>query len=496
MNEKYTNILQRLYKTNRFKKKKVDLQSIQHACEIFNNPQKEVNYIHVTGTNGKGSVCKKLSSVLIKSGFKTGLFTSPHISTFRERIQINDNYIEKDYIVEEMERIFKISEKNNLDLTYFEFVTLLSFNYFRDKKIDIGVMEVGLGGNLDATNVIDPLLSVITSIGMDHMDSLGYTLQEIAEKKAGIIKADRPVLIGRDCFPREVFINRANEVGSKLYFINGPENRDYNTSKCINFNNMQQVPKDFEEENKLIVTNAVKILKDTYPETFSHRITSEALHYGLSQKQPCRKEDVFEILGKAKISNNLGVDLTRVSKIFLDVGHNAHALDKLLYTLRSEYPKNKLKLICGFSAGKNKHDLFNVIFSYADEINLVAAKHARASKYEELIKEMKDWLSNYSFDREMIKDDLNYNLNEIYYHDEISDKIRLRTRKLKGDVEKTILDVLSNENNNSTSETKYKDIIVICGSFFLMKEARTTLGYVDEEDPFELNEINPLKFNV
>lgn len=465
INDKYLNVLKRLYNTNRFKQKKVDLSMIQKACKVFNNPQDYVKYIHVTGTNGKGSVCKKLSETLSKSGYKTGLFISPHITTFRERIQINNEYIEKEYITEELERIYNICDKTDLDLTYFELVTLLSLNYFKDKNIDIGVMEVGLGGNLDATNVIDPLLSIITSIGMDHMDSLGYTQEEIAEKKSGIIKPGKPVVIGPDCYPRNVFIDRAAQCNSELYIVGA---NNYLKKEDLF---------DFDAENKEITKYSINVLKKHYPELFN-KITNETIQYGLQHQQPCRREDVFAKLGKENTLHFINTNFNRkinpettekINKIILDVGHNQHGLDKLLSSLREKYPKCYFRIICGFSANKDKNEIIKTICSYADKVYIISPDHPRATKYKDLQKIIKDYLVNFNYDKNMIDDN-----------------------KHQGNVTRNIIkaieDCISSENK--------EEIIVICGSFFLMGEARKTFGYADELDPYELNELNPVSFKL
>ena len=466
MSENYINVLKRLYNTNKFKTKKVDLDLIFRACNLFNNPERKVEYIHVTGTNGKGSVCKKLSSMFIKSGMKTGLFISPHISTFRERIQINDEYIGKEYITEELQRIYSVIDRSNLDLSYFELVTLLCFNFFRDNKVDIGVMEVGLGGNLDATNVIDPMLSIITSIGMDHMDSLGYTQKEIAEKKAGIIKQNRPVLIGPDCRPFEVFKNKCKETNSPLYVCSRTDYDD--------------IFIDYERENSNIAKEAIKVLRQTYPEKFD-KVTLEAIDYGLKQKQPCRKEYAFDILGRNFLTNyfraNYGLIINpKIKEIILDVGHNSHGLEKLLYNLRQENPKCFIRVLCGFSANKDKTDIFRIIASYSDKIYLVAAQHPRATPYEELCEELETFLLNYNHDKEKLFRDLDPEYR----------------KRSKGLTKQVILKALEESHSSENKE----ELILICGSFYFMSEARETLGYSEEKDPVELNEINPIRFRL
>src|SRR5690606_39202795 len=158
------------------------------------NPQNNFKSIHVAGTNGKGSVSHMLASVLQEAGYKVGLYTSPHLKDFRERIKINGEMISETYVVEFVEKHKSFFE--NQQLSFFEMTVGLAFDYFSIQKVDVAVIEVGMGGRLDSTNIITPILSVITNIGMDHTAFLGNTLSEIAEEKGGIIKPEVPVVIG------------------------------------------------------------------------------------------------------------------------------------------------------------------------------------------------------------------------------------------------------------------------------------------------------------
>jgi dihydrofolate synthase/folylpolyglutamate synthase len=464
MNEKYLGVLKRLYTTNKFRRKKVDLINIQKACDLMNNPEKAGNYIHITGTNGKGSTCLKLASTFQKANIKTGLFTSPHITTFRERIKINNEMISKEYIVEELERIYKMNDEYNLDLTFFELVTLLGFNYYRDMRVDLVVLEVGMGGNLDATNIVDPLLSIITSIGMDHMDNLGFTQREIAEKKAGIIKSGKPALIGIDCNPEDVFETRVSQTNSKLYKLKDclsskNEGDFFNDMFRKYFTNIDLFNRDFEKENSLTVLKAVQILKDIYPEYFSN-VSTEDYEYGILQKQPCRLEDYFSM-----VPNSRKDFPEKIHKIFLDVAHNTHAMQKLLPNIRHTYPNTNLFIIAGFSANKEKHDLFKAVSQYADKIYLTSTDHPRLLKCDEIDSQFKQFMNCGLYQHAGLYQGA-YNINQAI--------LKAKECAIKND---------------------RKSIIVICGSFFIMKDARKCLAYNEEEDPVELNEINPLKFN-
>lgn len=173
---------------------KKDLTNTIALCEFLGNPQEKFKSIHVAGTNGKGSVSHMLASVLQSAGYKTGLYTSPHLKDFRERIKINGEKATEGFIVDFTERIKPVIEKINP--SFFEITVAMAFEYFAQNKTDIVVIEVGLGGRFDSTNIINPELSVITNIGMDHMNILGETLEKIAFEKAGIIKQNTPVVIG------------------------------------------------------------------------------------------------------------------------------------------------------------------------------------------------------------------------------------------------------------------------------------------------------------
>ncbi len=174
---------------------KKDLTNTLALCKLAGNPHKKFKSIHVAGTNGKGSVSHMLAAILQEAGYKTGLYTSPHLRDFRERIRINGEMISESEVVAFTERTK--AQLNEIQPSFFEWTVAMAFDYFAQEQVDIAVIEVGLGGRLDSTNVIIPALSVITNIGWDHMDMLGDTLPKIATEKAGIIKADVPVVVGQ-----------------------------------------------------------------------------------------------------------------------------------------------------------------------------------------------------------------------------------------------------------------------------------------------------------
>ena len=173
---------------------KADLTNTIKLCDALNNPQEKFKTIHVAGTNGKGSVSHMLASILQTAGLKTGLYTSPHLKDFRERIKVNGEMINEKFVIDFTEKINPLIEK--IEPSFFEITVAMAFDYFAEQKVDIAIIETGLGGRLDSTNIIIPELSVITNIGWDHMNLLGDSLEKIALEKAGIIKMAVPVVIG------------------------------------------------------------------------------------------------------------------------------------------------------------------------------------------------------------------------------------------------------------------------------------------------------------
>ncbi|MEY3368430.1 MAG: hypothetical protein RI973_1585, partial [Bacteroidota bacterium] len=194
-----------------------DLTNIRAFCEHLRHPERQFDCIHVAGTNGKGSVSHMLAAVFTASGFKTGLYTSPHYKDFRERIKIDGQFIPKKEVADFVEEHREFCE--SLQPSYFEWTVALAFDYFARQRVDIAIIETGLGGRLDSTNIVNPLLSVITNIGYDHMNMLGDTLELIAGEKAGIIKPSVPAVIG-ETHPesREVFLRTASERQAPLFF--------------------------------------------------------------------------------------------------------------------------------------------------------------------------------------------------------------------------------------------------------------------------------------
>ena len=196
---------------------KKDITNTVLLCDASGNPQNKIRTIHVAGTNGKGSTSHMLAAIFQQCGYKTGLYTSPHLKDFRERIKVDGNWIEENFIISFVEKMKNVSEK--ISPSFFELTVVMALQYFAEQKVDIAIIETGLGGRLDSTNVITPELSIITNIGYDHMNILGDTLEKIAFEKAGIIKANVPVVIG-ESLPetKNIFLEKAKQCKSEIIF--------------------------------------------------------------------------------------------------------------------------------------------------------------------------------------------------------------------------------------------------------------------------------------
>ena len=198
---------------------KPGLQNISKLCEFFGNPQDKIKTIHIGGTNGKGSTSNMLASVLQEVGYKVGLYNSPHLIDFTERIKVNGKNADKEFVYNFIQKLKKLPE--DIRPSFFEFTNIMAFEYFYQQKVDFAVIEVGLGGRLDSTNIIEPMVSAITNVSLDHMNILGNTVAEIAAEKAGIIKKNIPIISGdENAVVKEIFKNKALKISSPFIDAN------------------------------------------------------------------------------------------------------------------------------------------------------------------------------------------------------------------------------------------------------------------------------------
>ncbi|WP_396166275.1 bifunctional folylpolyglutamate synthase/dihydrofolate synthase [Flavobacterium sp.] len=278
---------------------KEDLTNTLLLSEYLNHPEKDLKYIHVAGTNGKGSTSHLLASVLQEAGYRVGLYTSPHLKDFRERIKINGEEISEEFVCEFVANNKSFFEAN--ELSFFEMTVGLAFEYFAKEKTDINIIEVGMGGRLDATNIITPLVSVITNIAKDHTQFLGNTLQSIAMEKAGIIKMDIPVVIGEyTSETREVFVAKAKETHSELFFA----------SDLIKENYPSALLGDYQISNKKTAIQTILVLQMQG----NFAITEENIQNGF-----------LNVIGNTGLQGRWQ-QLKSDPKVICDTAHNSHGL--------------------------------------------------------------------------------------------------------------------------------------------------------------------------
>jgi dihydrofolate synthase/folylpolyglutamate synthase len=288
---------------------KEDLTNSILLSDYLGNPEKDLKFIHVAGTNGKGSTSHLLASVLQEAGYKVGLYTSPHLRDFRERIKINGIEISEEFVSEFIEKHIDFFKAN--ELSFFEMTVGLAFEYFKKEKVDIAIIEVGLGGRLDSTNIITPLISVITNIGKDHVQFLGNTLKAIANEKAGIIKNNIPVVIGEYTLETKlVFIAKASTNNSEIFFASDTVSNDYPSD----------LKGDYQISNKKTAIQTLRLL-NSIP---GFEISENDIKYG------------FLNVGKNTGLQGRWQQLNRAPKTICDTAHNKHGLQIVLNQLEKE----------------------------------------------------------------------------------------------------------------------------------------------------------------
>lgn len=408
---------------------KEDLHNTIALCEVLGNPHKKFKSIHIAGTNGKGSTSHMLAAILQKAGYKTGLYTSPHLKDFRERIKVNGKMIREEFVTGFVQKTMNISEK--IKPSFFELTVAMAFDYFEKEKIDIAVIETGLGGRLDSTNVITPVLSVITNIGYDHMNILGNTLEKIAAEKAGIIKKDVPVVIG-EYLPetKDVFICRAREMNAPIYFAQD----EYKVSGikytvkslcCDVTNTVHNITESFELDlNGLYQTKNLCTV-----------LCAEGIL--MQQGFNIKVEDEKEALKKTKALTGFygRWDVVKESPaLILDVAHNEDGIKQLLHQLETvKDPLSSLHIVLGLVSDKDLAKVLNL-----------------------LPKNAAYYFSNAHIPRAMP----HFALKE-----------KAAGFELNGNSFDDVNEAIHAAQNTATG----KDIIIVCGSVFLIAEVNTAL---------------------
>lgn len=328
---------------------KPGLERIAAFCQHLGNPQRNYYTIHVAGTNGKGSVSHMLASILREAGYRTGLFTSPHLVDFRERIRVDGEMIPKQKVVNFVDK--HQAKMQELDLSFFEMTAAMAFDFFDQSDVEVAVIETGLGGRLDATNIITPILSIVTNIGLEHTEFLGSTIEEIASEKAGIIKKSIPVVLGeRNPDYDAVFERRASELNSQLIYaqqewtLHGVEHFDDDNQ---HFSLVRErdgrgyeldidLLGDYQSHNIVTVCAAADYLAEHTPLTISRRAHRQGLASAAASTG---------LTGRWQV-------LSREPYMVCDTGHNAHGMRYVAKQLEA-LECDRLYCVIGFAREKD-----------------------------------------------------------------------------------------------------------------------------------------------
>jgi len=392
-----------LYGLNK-KEIKLGLNRVKKLAKALNNPQDNFQTIHIAGTNGKGSTAKLIYTILKEQGYKVGLYTSPHLVNFNERIIINDKEIKNKEIIR---LISKIKKVNDINATFFEFTTFMAFLYFAEKKVDIAVIETGMGGRLDATNIIKPLASVITKISLEHEKYLGRTINKIAFEKAGIIKKGIPIITSNKGEVLKVIKKTCKKKNSKLFTIKNikikkkDSNLQFQKAKFIfnkeEYNIKTKLLGEHQLENIATAIMTIRIINKKL------KISKSSIEKGINN---CYWPARLEIIKKSPL-------------IILDVSHNPNGF-KTLRKFIKQYIKSKFKkiiLIIGISTDKNKKQMIPKIVKLCNKIILCKAEY-RGTDTKELKNIVKEYNKNV-YEIENIKEAVYKTLKEANKKDAI-----------------------------------------------------------------------------
>lgn len=364
---------------------KADLNSTIKILDYLNNPQDNFKSVHIAGTNGKGSVSHSLASVFQEAGYKTGLYTSPHLRDFRERIRINGNMIPENNVVEFIDK--HKNKLEELELSFFEMTVAMAFDYFKNENVDIAIIEVGMGGRLDSTNIIKPELSIITNISLDHVKFLGDSEDKIAVEKAGIIKKMIPVVIGETQIKtKDVFIEKAKAENSEIFFadkifqcerITENDILDYQSFNIYK-NNKEYINElkfpllgNYQNKNLKTIICAIDILKNTFSINENHI-----------------KNGLFNVIKNTSLMGRWQI-IQKKPLVIADTGHNVAGITEIINQL-SEINYSKLHFVLSVVNDKDIDSILQLLpknaeyyFCKADiprglDVNILAEK-ARSS---------------------------------------------------------------------------------------------------------------------
>ena len=351
---------------------KFGLSKTENLLHAFGDPQEGLRLIHIAGTNGKGSVAAMLASIFSRAGYRTGLYTSPHLVDFRERFQIDGRLIPRDVTLDLIAEVRSKTDPGEPP-TFFEFVTAMAFLYFAREQVDIGIIETGLGGRLDATNIIRPRVTVITPLGLEHQEYLGKTLTRIAEEKAGIIKAGVPLVTGvTQPIAREVLLRTCRARGAELYWAG----RDFGTRKTgtgtFSYFGFGRKLKGL--RTGLLGDHQIKNAGLALSAAFLWGDAPKAIAEG----------DIREGLQSVSWPGRLEL-VCRQPRIVLDGAHNPGAMKVLARVLPQEFEYNRLFLIIGVMQDKDIPGVLAPIVPQADRIFVTRAEYNRSAAPEHLL---------------------------------------------------------------------------------------------------------------
>ncbi|CAM9212108.1 unnamed protein product [Ectocarpus sp. 12 AP-2014] len=473
----YETLVRKLYQVNLFHPVKMGLTNITRLHEALGSPADGLPAVHIAGTNGKGSVAFKMARSLQLGGLKTGLFVSPHMSCFRERVQVDGAFIPESSIEDILPRIFDLCESEDIPATFFEVTTALAFQHFRESGVDAIVVETGLGGRLDATNILKPALTVVTSVGLDHTKILGDTVEQIALEKAGIFKPGVPALVGDGC-PVDIMRGVAESRGCPFHRWTDAFPEGTNTGD----------DEDYDEENTRLAEAGLILLGRSHLELY---VNEDALRRGVTQRPPCR----FEVLqvdapaaaagaaatGKEVESSHSGGEAGAggggsggggVVTVVLDVAHNPPAIVRCFQkVVAKEFPGRRVRVVAAFSGDKDSKDCLSTVLTSAapERIHLAEASLAatrRATSVDVLASRLSE-LSGGRFDSS-------------------SSRVRRGDESVRQALRDAIAEASVSGGGGEGSE---RDVVVVCGTVFMMVDIREELGFDEPMDSAAAGEV-------
>ncbi|WP_379966792.1 bifunctional folylpolyglutamate synthase/dihydrofolate synthase [Epilithonimonas sp. UC225_85] len=339
---------------------KPGLDNIIKLCTFFGNPQDKIKTIHIGGTNGKGSTSNMLASVLQESDYKTGLYNSPHLVDFTERIKVNGENCDKEFVYDFIQKLKELPSE--IQPSFFEFTTIMAFEYFYQQKVDFAIIEVGLGGRLDSTNIITPLVSAITNVQLDHQDLLGDTVEQIAYEKAGIIKENTPIISGdENDVVKNIITNKAEEMNAEVI-----------DATIINSHWESDLKGKYQKKNIQVVLALVEELRKR-----GLTITDDNIRSGL--------------LNVSKNTNFIGrwFEFSKNPLTICDTGHNKAGLEEVFAQLK-EYSQHK-HIVLGFVNDKKIDEVLEILPADANYyfVKPAGIRGRNPETYEDLLKKSK-----------------------------------------------------------------------------------------------------------